>query len=61
MKCNVGKIDRIIRIIISIILFLIAFFTNLWVFYILGGIIFLTALTGFCLLYIPFKINTCKK
>ncbi len=61
MKCNLGKVDRIIRTIISIILFFVALFTDLWVLYILGGIVFLTALTGFCLLYIPFKINTCKK
>lgn len=61
MKCNVGKVDRIIRIIISVILAVIGYLTKLWFFYILGGIFLLTAITGFCLLYVPFKINTCNK
>ncbi|KUK50799.1 MAG: Uncharacterized protein XD76_1091 [candidate division TA06 bacterium 32_111] len=61
MKCNVGKIDRIIRIVISLIFAVLGYITKLWVFYILGGILLLTAITGFCILYLPFKINTCNK
>lgn len=61
MKCNVGKIDRIIRIVLSLIFTVIGYITKLWIFYIFGGILLITAITGFCLLYVPFKINTCNK
>lgn len=61
MKCNEGKIDRIIRIILGIALAVAAYMTGIWWIYIIAGILLITGATGFCLLYVPFKINTCKK
>ncbi|MDD3803735.1 MAG: DUF2892 domain-containing protein [bacterium] len=61
MKCNEGKIDRTIRVILGIALIAGGYFLSAWWLYILGGILLATGLTGFCLLYVFFKINTCKK
>ena len=69
MEKNVGKPDRIIRIIIGIVLLGIGIFLIvnnpsliiLSVILIIIGVISLgTASTGFCLLYKPFNINTQK-
>jgi hypothetical protein len=69
MEKNVGKLDRIIRIIIGIVLLGIGIFLIvnnpsliiLSVILIIIGVISLgTAATGFCILYKPFNINTKK-
>ena len=66
MKKNMGKIDRIVRIVIAAII-VILFFTNqitgiagilLLVF---SGILLITSFAGSCPLYLPLKINTGKK
>jgi len=60
MKCNMGKADRIIRVIISLIIIGLGVFYKSW----LGafGLIPLgTALTGWCPMYVPFSFATCKK
>ena len=61
---NEGKVDRIIRAILGVIALLVAFFAVggaaqiiLWV---IGGILLLTAATGFCLFYLPFRFSTKK-
>jgi hypothetical protein len=65
MKTNIGTTDRIIRVIIAAIL-AILYFTNvvtgtLGIVFLVGAIVLLlTTLTGFCGLYKPFGINTCK-
>lgn len=60
MKCNVGPIDRLIRIIIGLIVAIIGVVFESW--WGLIGIVFLaTGLFKFCLLYIPFKISTAEK
>ena len=65
MKTNIGTTDRIIRVIIAAIL-AILYFTNVvtgtWgIVFLVGAIVLLlTTLTGFCGLYKPFGINTCK-
>lgn len=61
MQCNEGKIDRIIRIILAVVLAAGAYFLNMWWIYIIAGILLFTGISGFCLLYVPFKINTCRK
>lgn len=65
MKKNEGTADRAIRMIVGLALFLVAFMafeSMFWtiVLAVIGIILFLTGLTGRCLLYIPFKINTNK-
>lgn len=57
MNQNVGKIDRLFRILIGIIIIAIgAYFKSWWG--IIGVVPILIAIIGFCPLYIPFKINT---
>ena len=59
---NEGTLDRLLRLFVSVILFLLAYFwlggTLSIVFYILGIIVLFTAFTGFCLLYKFIGFNT---
>lgn len=66
MKANMGSTDRLIRIIIAVIiavLFSAKLITGIpgVVLLVFAGILLLTSLISFCLLYLPFGINTCKK
>ncbi len=62
MQANEGKWDRIIRVILGLVLFYMgnATLTSPWnyVAYVIGLILVVTGLIGFCLLYSVFKINT---
>jgi len=65
IRKNENMLDRLIRVLIAEVFLLAAYF---WfggipaiVLYILGAIMLITALTGFCLLYLPFGINTLQK
>ena len=66
MKKNMGTTDIIIRIVIAV-LFAVLFFTKavtgiLGIILLILAVMFvLTSLIGFCPLYLPFKINTCRK
>jgi hypothetical protein len=66
MKKNMGAADRIIRAILAIIV-AILYFTNqitgtaAIILGIIAIVFFLTSLIGFCPLYVPFKLSTCKK
>ena len=60
MKCNVGKADKIIRIIVGLLIGAAGLYYGSW-WGAIGGIIIITALINWCPLYLPFKINTCKK
>jgi len=59
---NVGMIDRIFRVIFGFIFIAISLFylTDLvsYVLMLVGFILIATAITGYCILYEPFKINT---
>ena len=61
MKCNVGKLDRIARIVLGAALIAFAFFANQPIAYI--GIIFVvTGFISFCPLYRIFNLSTsCDK
>ncbi len=65
MKPNMGTADRIIRFIIAAIV-AVLFFTGAIsgtlgiVLMVLAGVFVLTSLIGFCPLYAPFGIRTCK-
>jgi hypothetical protein len=65
MKKNMGKADRIIRVIIAAILGVL-YFTGIipgtlgLVLVILAGVFVLTSLISFCPLYAPFGIKTCS-
>lgn len=63
MKANVGTADRIIRIVLGLILLSLLFILDGGIKYIglLGIVLLLTAIIGFCPLYPLFKINTKSK
>jgi uncharacterized membrane protein HdeD (DUF308 family) len=62
---NENSTDRTIRVIIGIILLIVGYLaltgTSQIVAYVIGAILVLTGLTGFCALYKLFGINTYKK
>jgi len=59
MKRNVGKIDRIIRIILGIIIIALGIIFESWL-GLFGIIPIATGLTGACGIYLPLGINTRK-
>jgi len=61
MHCNIGKIDRIIRAVIGLAALGWGVMNGNIIADIVGGVLLFTAITGFCLLYLPLGINTgCK-
>lgn len=59
MKTNVGKIDRIFRMVLGISLLTWGYMSQNW----LGAIGLIPLFTGFfrwCPAYLPFGISTCK-
>lgn len=66
MKKNVGLIDKIIRIIIAVVIAYLLYakmITGVWaiVLAVVGVIMILTTVIGFCPLYVLFGIKTCPK
>lgn len=63
MKTNIGKTDRIIRIVIGLALIEAGFYFDFWP--IVAGLIGLgfviTGIIGFCIFYKLFGISTCKE
>ncbi|MEN6375123.1 MAG: DUF2892 domain-containing protein [Smithella sp.] len=58
MKCNVGKTDKIFRIILGIIIILAGIYFQSW----WGAIGIVPIVTGFirwCPAYLPFGFSTC--
>lgn len=61
MKRNVGGVDKTIRIILGFILFILGYYyQSIW-FGVIGLIIILTGILGWCGLYKIFKISTYKE
>ena len=60
MKCNVGGMDRALRIIIGLVLMGLAFTGTVGNWGYIGVIPLLTGLFGFCGAYTLFGINSCK-
>jgi hypothetical protein len=60
LACNIGKTDKIIRVIIGIVILAVGYYFKSW-FGLIGIIPILTAVFGRCGLYYPFKIDTTKK
>jgi hypothetical protein len=64
MLKNMGDLDRFIRTIIGIAAFLLAllFVPGVWgiVLWVVAAIMLVTAVSGSCILYRPFKISTKK-
>jgi len=60
MNKNLGKIDRVLRVIVGLAIVLYSFVEASWLGAI-GLVPILTAIIGWCPLYCPLKINTCSK
>jgi hypothetical protein len=59
MTANVGGFDRIIRLLVGLVILAVGYAFGSW-WGLLGLIPIMTAITGFCGLYIPFRISTCR-
>ncbi len=59
MKCNVGKADRTIRVILGLAIIAVGVYFQSW-WGAIGIIPLFTAAIGWCPLYAPFKISTCS-
>jgi len=56
-----GVTDRIIRCVIGIALIILGIFVfKLWWVALIGLIPVITSIIGYCPVYVPFKIKTCK-
>jgi hypothetical protein len=60
MKANVGKIDKIIRVILGLAISIVGLLNSSWL-GLIGIVPILTAIISWCPLYVPFKINTSKE
>ncbi len=63
---NEGSLDRTVRIVVGLVLLALGLLQTisgawLWVAVILGAILLITGLVGFCPLYTVLGINTCRK
>ena len=58
MECNVGGVDRVIRIIVGLVIVGLGLMYQSW--WGLAGLVpLLTAAAGWCPLYAPFRISSC--
>ena len=60
MICNVGKTDRIVRIILGIAIILLGIYFQSW-WGAVGIVPLATGLLRFCPAYIPFGFSTCER
>ncbi|NRP16586.1 DUF2892 domain-containing protein [Marinobacterium sp. xm-a-152] len=60
MKCNVGGMDRALRIIVGLILIGLAFTETVGNWGYIGVVPLLTGVFGFCGAYTLFGLNSCK-
>lgn len=60
MKCNVGPIDRLVRVVLGLVIAVLGIIFDSW-FGLIGIIPLVTGLFKWCPLYVPFKISTAKK
>lgn len=60
MKCNVGRTERIIRIVASLVF--MALGAGWWKgFYLMGAVVFMTAVIAWCPITTALGISTCKE
>ena len=59
MKCNVGKGDKVFRIILGLVILVIGFYFKSW-WGLVGIVPIATSLLGWCPAYLPCGISTCK-
>ena len=59
MKCNVGTIDRVIRVVLGLIIIALGVNFGSW-WGAVGIIPLFTAAIGWCPVYVPFGISSCS-
>lgn len=59
MKCNVGKADKVVRIVAGLAIIGAGLYSQSW-WGAVGIVPLATAAFGWCPLYFPFGIKTCK-
>lgn len=60
MKTNEGKVDRIVRIVVGLLLISLVFTGPQTMWGLVGLVPLLTGIVGFCPLYKVFGIDTCS-
>ena len=60
MEKNVGKTDKIVRVILAIVFAYLGYAYSMW-WYVITAVLLVTVFTGFCWPYTWFGINTNKK
>jgi hypothetical protein len=60
MKANLGKTDRILRVILGSLIILCGYYYNSWLI-LVSGIIILTSVFSWCPIYYPLGWSTKKK
>lgn len=60
MKCNVGSIDRLLRIIVGLLIAIVGVIFDSW-WGLIGLVPLATGLFKFCPLYVPLNISTTEK
>ena len=58
LKCNVGKSDRIVRVVLGLVLIALGVYFNSW-WGAIGLIPLVTAALSWCPLYLPLGLTTC--
>ena len=59
MKINVGKTDRTIRLVLGVLMLTVGLFTESW-WGLIGLIPIVTGMAGWCPIYAPFHLSSCK-
>lgn len=59
MKKNVGSIDKVARVIIGLVIIALGILYQSW-WGLVGIIPLFTSVIGWCPIYLPFGISTCK-
>lgn len=60
MKCNLGKVDRVIRAILGLGVIATGIYFQSWLGAI-GVVLIFTSTIGWCPAYVPFGLRSCKK
>jgi hypothetical protein len=58
MKVNVGSVDRVVRVVAGLAIIAAGVYFKSW-WGAIGAVPLLTALVGFCPLYLPIGLSTC--
>jgi uncharacterized membrane protein len=61
---NEGKMDRIVRLVLAVVAIIAAIYSTgvlQWVLIVAAGLLWGTAASGVCLLYLPFRLDTRAK